>query len=416
MTAEAEETLRKRKKDSGDTVDGDEAQPSKTDPATEGTKAPPDEVIQRSKDLVGAMARIDGLKQGAALNGKLCKVLRLADGAGRVIVDMPREGGEKSLKVENLEGGAAIFPQGAEVVAGIFLLLVCSFVADVTLNPGDHFVISAAAMPILFAQMLLTTAGLCYTLNLQVSPPGTWVVTLSEASAAEPLKDLYRMGSLGAGLLLAASVWLYSEVVMPQIAAVAAAGDASATEGQAQVKMPAEASGWGYNDADPIAESPLAWMPETCQWWGYLAALGLGAQAIAPWGWSRGRYIQSVLYVIGQVAFVVGAYKFIQQSSFVMASMRGRPLTSTSQLLKMVVHFRLRVLEFGPAVVLTAPASYKLLFSKWLEPVSRTKEGVMEALGVKNTIACAQWGMIVVITTCCCTYTADLLAAQGLKA
>uniref|UniRef100_A0A7S1LQH5 Uncharacterized protein n=1 Tax=Alexandrium catenella TaxID=2925 RepID=A0A7S1LQH5_ALECA len=435
---------------------------SRAAPASTGTSA----AVLPGSVPAGTVARITGLKAEAAkeLNGQLCQLLRPADSAPDRIVVRTRQG-EKSLKPANLQFGASsVYPRWA-LAAGV-LLAALSVLTAVDALLGSRSALSAAAIPVLAMVWLLGTVCLQLWVYRPCRTPDVWVPSVSELGLYPPLGHVYRFGFLHVALLLATSVWLYSELLLPRLAEVPAPGtpwnpvsfaevapsgheaaepeeadvapslhevegeepseDAKPVDAEVEAMETADGEG-GADDAGgangtnatsvPMVTGNmsyfLTWAPNRSVTWGYAAAAAIGVQGLITFD-SR-ISVRSAIHVLSMGAFAVGTWQHSTQASMVLMSPRGRPLAALSDKVHSAMRLRQNITNYGPLVMLGLPLGSQLLNMN--KPPAKSQGevkavNILKESGMIKLVSLLQWALVVIYAVFYSSFCVDFWFAS----
>jgi len=341
---------------------------------------------------------------------------------------------------------------------------------------GGHSALSAAAAPAVSALWLTVTCLLTIYLNWPGREPGTWLASVSEMGTNSPPREFYRMGFLSASGMFAVTVWLYGQLVIPQLAdvpppsmlvaggvnttfsnssmnetvlmnesnittlagdssATSAVEDATAAEGDSAVDDATAAD--VESDANETAMEEdaangtvtkngtnisfnqtmmLTTAPERSMKWGYVTALGLAIQGVFVYD---GRLSwRSWLNFAGFAAFGVGLFQHCTLTSMIISSVRGKPFMEASPILASVVKGRRWITDYVPLLLLAAPLSSQIFNSSKMrynhqQPSFRT---VFKDSGMLTSARVMQWIAVMVFAIFYGTFSFDLWVAARLIA
>lgn len=438
--------------------------PSASAPSASAAPKPADAPDLAGGVDCGTVARISGLKSAQELNGQLCQILRPGDSAPDRLVVRVR-GAEKSLKINNLLFGARnVFPLWSGVVAA--LLVVLSFFASADLLLGTRSPLAAAAVPVLTMLWMVGTVGVLFWTYRPCRTTDVWVPSVSELGLYEPTRNVYRFGFLHVALLFAMTIWLYSELLLPNLAPPPAAGtpwhanaalleeipvaetpreggDGEEADEPARELEGAELEEGGASTEDndqelaPDQDGPsdeegkdgnvtntsrgtnitnvtgnmtafLTWAPNRSVAWGYGAAAGVGLQGLVTFD---GRFsIRSTVHLMGMGAFVVGTMQHSMQSTMVLLSSRGKPLALMSNKVKSSLRLRQNITSYGPLVLLGVPLGSQLMqMNKPAMQPQRMKSAVniLKESGLVKLVGLLQWALVAIYALFYSTFCVD---------
>lgn len=397
--------------------------------------------------------RIAGLKAQPTLNGELGQVLNAAkDGPERLVVRTRM--GDKSLKPANLLVGRPVLPKGVVQIWITVTVLSALVVADVLRSSGRSSY-SAAAAPALCALWVVMTCGLGLCLSWPCREPGSWMLSVSELSTNTPSREFFRLGFLSAGALFAITIWLYSQLVVVQLAptppmpppAFSAganttltndSGNATLVINDTEVMARTEDSNETGDDSENLNDTAvddtnktvlqnttsaiynstvLESAPERSINWGYVAAVGLAVQGVFVYD---GRLSwRSWIHFAGFIAFGVGLFQNCTLTSLVIASPRGKPLLEASSLLTSVVKARRYITDYVPLLLLAAPLSSQLFNSgkmrhSYGQPT--TFKSVFKDSGMLMSACVFQWISLLVFSIFYSTFACEFWVGAQLLA
>jgi len=334
--------------------------------------------------------------------------------------------GEKALKPVNLLTGRAVYPKGTYCVAVVLSVLALIVGLDILRSEGRSTV-SAALVPLLFAAWLLSTLGLCGWLYRPCRLEGAWMPSVSELSVFPPMRNFYRVGFMFAGALLAQSIWLYSELLMANLAEMPPMPSAAPAPPLMSAE-PADVAGAeeSAEAVDPEAENEelleetdeakvvkpkeknmtrllalhetLRVGPETSTWWGYGAAAGLFLQGVVPFD---GRLsVRSVLHLGTLGGCVAGALQHSVISNTLLLSARGRHFWESSPLLHQVIKLRQNMTDYAPLVLLGMPLTSQYMTfqrrGKAVDPSATKFRDLLKDTGLTKAMGLTQWLLMLV--------------------
>lgn len=303
----------------------------------------------------GVYARVIGLEQTPDLNGEIVELVRQNE-AGRWVVRVRSE--MKVVRLENLHPAAEEVPDVARRGLGGLVAVTAHLLLEVV-RSGGHRAASAVMLPTSLLIWIIATLMGCYWLHKPLSFPETVLPGISEMGIAPPARSVYRSGSAAAGVLLAATVRLYSALLLPHLADGAAAGRATESANM-----------------------------------GYVAAIGVALQGVFTL--ETGLSVQTLLHFAGAIAFVLGTIWHADASNALFTDL-GDTALAVSPLARLAITIRRACIEGLPVMLLMVPVGLQIWY--WS---SGYKGGRLQSV-----IGLAQWALVLDMSVFYCTYACD---------